>query len=214
VTLPNRDELTLAAWLRDTASPIPPEVADTTLTVIHATPQSRSGWRSWPRIETFRLAGLAGAVALVAITTFAVLRTTVPASAPGGIATAPTGFEGTWETIDCAQWWRGGRPVDCSVWGDSSRLRLTVGLGTEPTVTYEDSSAVCPARPAELPRFTVSGTGTFTPPHLWLTFASTGCPSFGKNGDGAVQLYRDPGSDTLWEDEDGDGWGLIWRRAP
>jgi len=214
MTLPDRNELTLAAWLRDTASPIPPRVVDATLTAIHATRQSPAGWRSWPRIEVIRLAGVAAAVVLVAITSFVVLRTPLPGSAPATAAATPTGLEGAWETIDCAQWWQDGRPVDCSRWGDSSHLRMTVGPGTEPAATYEDSSAVCPARPGALPRFTASGTGTFISPHLWLTFASTGCPSFGNEGNGRVQLYRDPGSDTLWEDEDGDGWGLIWRRAP
>ena len=214
MTLSDRDELTIAVWLRDTASPIPPKVVDATLTAIHATRQSRPGWRSWPRIEIFRLAGLAAAIGLVAVASYAFLRTSLPGIAPGAPSAAPTGFQGTWETIDCAQWWQDGRPVNCSVWGDSSKLRLTVGPGTEPTATYEDSSAICPARPAELPPFTAGGTGTFAPPHLWLTFASAGCPSFGNGGDGRVQLYRDPGSDTLWEDEDGDGWGLIWRRAP
>jgi hypothetical protein len=28
-----------------------------------------------------------------------------------------------------------------------------------------------------------------------------------------MQFYWDAGSDTLWQDEDGDGYGYIWYRA-
>jgi hypothetical protein len=29
----------------------------------------------------------------------------------------------------------------------------------------------------------------------------------------SIQLYYDPGSDTIWEDTDGDGLGTLWSRV-
>jgi hypothetical protein len=47
---------------------------------------------------------------------------------------------------------------------------------------------------------------------LWVTFYKSGCGAFGMGGY-TIQLYHDPGSDTVWEDPDGDGWGVTWYRA-
>ena len=203
----------LQAWLRDTASPIPPEVIEASLTAMHNVPQRGAGWRGWPHLAVFRLGGLAAAVVLATIASAAFLRTSQPMFVPGAAPAAPTGFAGAWVTVDCAQWWQGTR-VDCSVWGDSSELRMTIGLGNAPISSYEDSSAVCSARSGSPTHFNANGIGAYEKPYLWLTFTTTGCPSFGNAGDGRLQLYHDPGSDTLWEDENGDDWGLIWRRAP
>ena len=212
MTPPDRDERTLEAWLRDTAAPIPPEVIDASLSTVRTTPQQRPGWRGWPQLEVYRLAGLAAAVILAAVGSAVLLRTSQPMFVPGLAPAAPSAFPGVWTTIDCAQWWQGDR-VDCSVWGDSSELRMTIGPGEQPNATYTDSAAQCAARSAAPTRLTANGVGTFEQPFLWLTFTTIGCRSFGKDGDGRLQLYHDPGSDTLWEDEDGDEWGLIWRRA-
>jgi hypothetical protein len=213
VTPIDPDERTLEAWLLDAAAPIPPEVVEASLRVIGTTPQQRRGWTAWAQVEVHRLVGIAAAVVLATVASAALLRTSQPTFVPGSAPGSPTGFAGVWVTIDCAQWWQGDR-VDCSVWGDSSQLRMMIGEGEAPLASYEDSSARCSVRSGGPDRFVPDGIGTHERPYLWLALATNGCPSFGNDGDGRLQLYRDPGSDTLWEDEDGDDWALIWRRAP
>jgi hypothetical protein len=208
----DRDERTLEGWLRDTASPIPPEVIDASLAAIATTPQRRRRWRVWPQLEVHRLAGMATVLILAAVASAGLLRTSQPGFVPGSAPEAPVGFAGTWVTMNCAQWWQADR-IDCSISGDSSELRLTIGPGEEPIASYADNAAGCSSTSVSPTRFTASGIGRYERPFLWLTFSATGCSSFGRNGDGRLQLYHDPGSDTLWEDEDGDGWGLIWRRS-
>jgi len=147
-----------------------------------------------------RLIAVAAATAL----TFAV--------AAVALAAPSSGFAGVWRSVDCAQWWEDGH-VDCSVWGDSSQLSLTIGDGTAPRATFQDSYAtVCANGGSSATRWVSAGSGAYEDVFLWLTFMKSGCGSFGQGGYGAAQLYHDPGSDTLWEDEDGDGWGIVWYR--
>ena len=136
-------------------------------------------------------------------------------AAPATLASpgAPAGFAGIWKAIDCAQWWEDGH-VDCSIWGDGSDLRLSVTTGEAPRVTFQDVYAsFCANNGAAAVRWVAAGYGMYEDIFLWLTFTKSGCGAFGKGGYGGIQLYHDPGSDTLWEDEDGDGWGIVWNRA-
>jgi hypothetical protein len=127
-------------------------------------------------------------------------------------ANPPTGYTGRWTTIDCAQWWEDGH-MDCDVWGDGSAMFLTIGRGESPRVVFHDVYASsCDGNGAPSSRWVAAGTGVYDDVFLWLVFDKSGCGTFGRGGY-AVQEYYDPGSDTIWEDWDGDGWGNIWRRA-
>lgn len=143
----------------------------------------------------------------------------VPALAFAASATfavgPPSGFAGTWTTIDCAQWWEEPHIVDCAFWGDASELTLGIGPGSTPAVTFHDAFAsVCANSGSRTTRWVAAGTGEFDDTFFWPTYTKSGCGTFGMGGYSGDALYHDPGSDTLWEDPDGDGWGYIWYRAP
>jgi len=134
-------------------------------------------------------------------------------------AGALTGFAGNWTATDCATWWEenedGSHDVDCSIWGDGSSLTLHIGPGDHPRVVFQDSYAsTCANNGSSTERWVAAGSGEYDDIFLWLTFSKSGCGSFGMGGYGGVQLYHDPGSDTIFEDGDGDGWGTNWYRAP
>jgi hypothetical protein len=130
----------------------------------------------------------------------------------GAVPPAFSGFVGTWVSIDCATSGDGG--VDCETWGDGSAMSMTIGPGETPLVTFQDSFAsVCDRNGSPATRFVATGVGTYEDIFLWVDFPRSGC-GFVKTGPVTFQLYHDPGSDTLWEDEDGDGLGYIWYRAP
>jgi len=134
------------------------------------------------------------------------------AAAPVALAAPPAGFVGQWESVDCAQWWEDGH-VDCSVWGDASQLSMTIGKGSTPRVTFQDAYAfVCAINGSPSTRWVAAGSGVYEDIFLWVTFTKSGCGTFGQDGY-VVQLYHDAGSDTIWEDPDGDGWVLVWYRA-
>jgi hypothetical protein len=135
-------------------------------------------------------------------------------SAPALFAAgAPSGFVGGWRTIDCAT--SGDAGADCAVWGDGSVMTLSISPGEAPHAVFQDTYAsVCASNGSQSTRWVAVGTGEYDAEYLWLTFTKSGCGSFGMGGYGGVQLYYDPGSDTIWQDEDGDGWGLIWYRTP
>jgi hypothetical protein len=155
------------------------------------------------RIGNVRSRTVAIAFAAVAVAALA-----APALASG----PPSGFVGQWRTIDCAAT---GEGVDCSIWGDGSAMSMTIGPGDVPAATYQDAYAtVCAVNGSSNTRWVGAGYGEYDGDHLWLTLTKSGCGTFGMGGYGGIQLYHDPGSDTIWEDEDGDGWGLIWYRAP
>jgi hypothetical protein len=133
-------------------------------------------------------------------------------AAPVAANSAATGFSGRWQSIDCAS--LEGAPPDCSVWGDGSLQFMTIGPGATPAATYQDTYASVCADNGGPSRWVAAGSGEYDDIFLWLTFTKSGCGTFGMGGYGGVQLYHDPGSDTIWEDEDGDGYGLIWYRVP
>jgi hypothetical protein len=135
-------------------------------------------------------------------------------SVAGAIASSPaTGFTGTWEAIDCATSEIG--EVDCSVAGDGSTMELVIGPGSTPRAIFQDTYATaCADNGNANTRWVAAGTGEYDDIFLWLTFSKSGCGTFGKGGYGGVQLYHDPGSDTIWWDADGDGWGNLWYRTP
>jgi hypothetical protein len=146
--------------------------------------------------------------ALLAVS--ALVASTAPALAGG----PSTGYTGRWVAIDCATWWEEPHVVDCGVWGDGSAMTLTIGPGGAPVVTYQDALAsVCANNGSPATRWVAAGVGTYEDIYLFVDFGKSGCGRFGMGGYG-TQLYHDPGSDTIWEDADGDGWGTVWYRAP
>jgi len=206
------DEERLRSWLREQARPMPAEALDRALLTTRSTSQLRQRvWRDWPSRRLILAFGSVAAAVVILVAIAPLGRLVRPAFPYGPGAGTATGFEGTWSSTDCAQWWTDGGATDCARWGDGSTLRLTIGSGERPAATYDDAS--CLASGAAPTAFTALGTGMYERPFLWIVFDRRGCDSFGAAGDGRLQLYRDPGSDTLWEDEDGDGWGLIWHRV-
>jgi hypothetical protein len=150
-----------------------------------------------------QIAAFVGAIALLV---------TLVESAVAAPPPAISGFVGQWVTADCATTPDG--VVDCGLWGDGSTMSLTIGTGEYPQVTIRDSFAIgCQVEGNPATRFTASGVGTYDGDHLWVDFSRGGCGRF-RPAVFTIQLYHDPGSDTLWEDEDGDEFGYIWYRAP
>lgn len=101
------------------------------------------------------------------------------------------GFTGLWTATDL----------------DGSALRMHIGPGDTPQIAYRDSySTQCDTDAS--PRWVGAGKGDYLEIWLFVTFHKPGCDPF------ELQFYWDEGSDTLWEDEDGDGVGITWHRAP
>jgi hypothetical protein len=149
----------------------------------------------------------------VAAATILASSTLTALAAPTLAIDPATGFTGRWQSIDCASY--EGAPPDCSIWGDGSLQTMTIGPGATPAATYQDAFAsVCADNGSPSTRWVAAGSGEYEDIFLWLTFHKSGCGAFGMGGYGGVQLYHDPGSDTIWEDEDGDGYGWIWYRVP
>ncbi len=136
------------------------------------------------------------------------------AFAPGVLASPSSthGFSGNWVTTDCATGSDG--QIECEIWGDSSLMTLAIGRGDSPRVTFQDSYAIsCDRAGSPSTRWVGAGTGTYFEIWLFATFTKTGCGTYQMGSAVELQFYYDSGSDTLWEDEDGDGWGYIWYRA-
>jgi len=147
--------------------------------------------------------GMAGGLAIVVASVLA---------PPIAGAAESSGFAGTWRSTDCAQWWEDGH-LDCTVWGDGSGLWLFIGRGDAPRAIFlDDHATACANAGSNTTRWIGAGTGEYDDPFLWLTFEKSGCGVTFKGGYGGVQLYHDAGSDTVWEDPDGDGWGVVWYR--
>lgn len=158
---------------------------------------TRPGRRTWRRAGA-----IVGSLAIVLV-----MSSTVLAMTP-----AFSGFVGTWVTIDCAT--SGDGVVDCDTWGDGSAMSMTIGPGASPRVTFQDSFAtICDQNGSPATRFLATGVGTYEDIYLWVDFDRGGC-GFVQTGPITIQLYHDSGSDTVWQDEDGDGFGYIWHRAP
>jgi len=95
---------------------------------------------------------------------------------------------------------------------DGSAMLMSIGRGTTPVVGFVDSYATVCAT-ANLPtRMVGAGRGSYGGIHLFVEPLRTLCGRF-PFGSLNIQLYHDPGSDTLWEDEDGDGIGITWFRV-
>lgn len=141
-------------------------------------------------------------------------------SAPAAVAShgAPGGFVGNWTSVDCATWWEplpdGSLLVDCSVWGDGSAQTLHIGPGDSPRVTFQDSYAsTCANAGSQSTRWIGTGYGEYDADQLWANLTQNGCGAYRPAGPIVFPLHWDPGSDTLWSDGDGDGWGTVWHRA-
>ena len=135
------------------------------------------------------------------------------AFAPVALASpsATHGFAGRWTTTDCATSPSG--EVHCEVWGDGSLMTLGIGRGDTPRVTFQDVYASsCANAGSPSTRWVGAGTGQYFEIWLFATLNKTGCGTYQMGASVELQFYYDPGSDTLWEDEDGDEWGLIWHR--
>jgi hypothetical protein len=140
--------------------------------------------------------------------------------APAVLAAPPSssGFVGSWTAIDCPSF--EGAPPDCDVpWseggplGDASDLTLLIGPGDAPRVTFQDfygSSCANAGSPAT--HWTGAGRGTYEDIYLFVPLDNAGCGAF-QPSDIELQFYWDEGSDTLWEDEDGNSLGTLWIRA-
>lgn len=142
---------------------------------------------------------------------------------------ASGGFEGTWQATDCAT---NGAAVDCSIGstpfgddpGDESTVTLVIGAGLTPRVSARDEASVrCDAPAAGERTWRAVGSGSYgylsiegrQDFHLFINVLWSGCgfpTQTGVPGD-LVEVFHDPGSDTLWSDDDADGWGLIFHRV-
>jgi len=145
------------------------------------------------------------------------------------VAVADSGWSrtlaGTWITTDCATWWEevdGTYAYDCTEF-DNSAMSLRIGEGARPRVEMVDSFASA-CRKAGLPsRFVGVGYGEFTDPDdvnvtIWVTLTDMRCGSepFGDEPYqfGLWQARSDnPAFDSLWDDQDGNGWGYTWFRG-
>ena len=125
---------------------------------------------------------------------------------------AASGFVGQWTTTDCATSPQG--EIDCDVWGDGSLMAMRIGVGENPRVTFQDFFASSCAAEGPSTHWVGAGRGTYEDVFLFVNLDKTGCGRTQLGSEVVFQLYHDPGSDTLWEDEDGDGWGVIWYRFP
>jgi hypothetical protein len=122
------------------------------------------------------------------------------------------GFAGNWQTTDCAQF---DGDLHCDIWGDGSHMTLNIGRGDTPRVSFQDSYASsCDNAGSPSTRWVGQGKGYYFEIWLFAPLSKTGCGTYQAGSGVELQFYYDTGSDTLWEDEDGDGYGLIWYRAP
>jgi hypothetical protein len=122
------------------------------------------------------------------------------AFAPAAMASpgSATGFTGLWTATDV----------------DGSAMMLRIGVGDQPRVTFQDSYASsCDNAGSPSTRWVGAGTGSYSEIWLSVTFNKTGCGTYQKRSPVELQFYWDEGTDTLWEDEDGDGVGILWYRA-
>ena len=107
-----------------------------------------------------------------------------------------TGFTGHWTAIDL----------------DGSALTMHIGRGDAPRVQLRDSYSSCANDGSSSPWIGL-GSGEYFEIWLFVNFEKTRCGTSGQGAPVTLQFYWDPGSDTLWEDEDGDGVGITWYRA-
>lgn len=145
----------------------------------------------------------------------------LPVAAPAAPPERPS-IAGTWTTTDCAQWWEGGVPIDCGLWGDGSTIVLKINPHRQPALRLEDSySAQCVAD-GHASNFVARGRGFYETAQpdvrtLNAEFARSGCGRLQPHQAWFdLPFYWDPGSDTLWTDvpwDDTDLWGYTWHRV-
>ena len=145
---------------------------------------------------------------------FALLLGLIASSQVAASPRSTHGFAGVWTSIDCATWWEetpDGHLVDCDRWGDGSTFKLIIGGGTSPHVVLLDDYASDCADGNTPTQLVGVGAGAYIDVWLFVEPLTVRCGP--ARGAMSVSYYYDLGSDTLWEDEDGDGWGLVFRRA-
>lgn len=120
------------------------------------------------------------------------------------------GHAGTWTTTYCATQSRS-RLVDCSRWGDGRTLTLEIDSSDRPHVIFRDSLGTSCSNDPVTQGSPYPDPGGHEGLQLSVEIPSS-CGVLPLGVDGHYELYRDPDSDTLWEDPDGDDWGLIWDR--
>jgi hypothetical protein len=139
-----------------------------------------------------------------------------PNATPAASSRLPLGmkeFGGRWTATNCATYESelpDGHPVDCARWGDSTTLALRIEPGEPSAVTMTGADIrSCRGRGRVASDPPAPAPGLF----LLVHFQRPECGDLGLGPDQTVWLYHDPGSDTLWLDDDGDGWGLLWHRT-
>ena len=155
-------------------------------------------------------------LALACLVLASVLLTVAPAVSAA--RASATGFTGGWTTTDCVVWWEEPHvpATDC---GDGSPMYLRIGPGEAPRVIFQDVYASsCYRVGSASTRFVGAGRGEYflvaSDLHLGVPLHKTGCGHVNQGLDIWLAFYWDAGSDTLWEDEDGDGYGYVWHRVP
>ena len=123
-------------------------------------------------------------------------------------AAAGAGYDGSWQATDCAA---SGPALNCGLWGDGSQLRLDIGSGEQPEARFRDTAAAgCgpdgTAGPGE-----ATGRAKFEGVHLWITFTNVTCMATSDSYQNPMQLYKALSDAGLWQDPDGDEWGIVWR---
>jgi len=108
-----------------------------------------------------------------------------------------SGFTGFWTATDL----------------DGSSMTMHIGPGVTPRVKLRDSYSNCASADSPAAPWVGFGTGEYFEIWLFVNFEKTRCGACGNGDPVTLQFYWDAGSDTLWEDEDGDGVGVTWYRA-
>lgn len=126
---------------------------------------------------------------------------------------ALAGFDGTWTTTNCAMWEGSDgatATVDCGRWGDGTGLTLVIGSEEPRTISVFGSSASACSGAGVWDPDAVGPGGVF----MFVTFDRVECGDIGLGPDLAAPFYLEPEGQRIWLDDDGDGWGLFWSRAP
>lgn len=211
-------ERLLDDWLETEAQPIPHEVLESILEAVPRVPQdSRRHVRPF-RFGSRPLGLLTAAAVLILVVVAGGLAVERFGPAVSGSHGPPSGFSGNWTSLDCATFWKerpdGTHLVDCELWGDGSTQTLQIGRGDRPRVTFGDSdSSSCANGDSRSSPWVGAGTGEYKVVFLFAVLKDAACGGLRAGFTVERQLYHDSGSDSLWEDEDGDGFGYIWRRG-
>jgi len=139
----------------------------------------------------------------------------------GGGRTTPLdrlAMAGTWTARHCATHPLGGpgnHAYDCTKWGRDVQLTMTIGAGIAPLVRISNEAGDrCETvrEPAASAHVDATRTGGDSGTFLWLVFNAP-CDLVPVNADGNTELFHNKFDDEIWDDPDGDDWGLIWTRV-